>query len=194
MSKRKNRYKKQQKFKYRTKQNPNNSSNRESVSKTVDDNELASLRIKKATEQLQHFNRKKKELSPDHVIKTQIPFMSAKRTPECKQTRVTINDIYEDKLACANDDRKRWPFHPDKVDRLYRKHKLSQEWKEKVHPKYCRACLKHKWRSKVHKRPQTRLIYDRKHRPGKFLSRTVFEKSKEYDVTNALIPKKTSST
>jgi len=146
----------------------------------MNDNELASLRIRKATKQLENLIREQKRKSHDAVIKEQTPHASAKTKPVCDRKRITVNDIYENKLASVKNNQKEWPLHPDKVNRLYHQHQLCKEWKKKCSPSYCRSCLKDKWKStKVHKRPQTRFIYDRKHRPGKFISRNFEEKSKK---------------
>ena len=136
--------------------------------------ELESTQTGNVIKELENLIRERK----DGTAKKQIPEASAKAKSRFRKNCVTINDIYDNKLASQPIVQKRCALHPAKLNRLYKKHKLSEEWRKKMSPKYCKSCLRKKWKSKVHKRPQTLFIYERKHRPGKFLSRTFCEKSK----------------
>ena len=117
------------------------------------------------------------------ILKKQTPCLSARTKSksfdkQCKKP-YSINDIYEKKMASPEPTQKPTePPHPEKINRLYKRHKLLNEWKQKYRPSHCRTCLKDKWKSNVHRRQKTKHIYQKKHRSGKFLTREKSERSK----------------
>ena len=92
---------------------------------------------------------------------------------------ITINDIYNFRLKrvvprkCGRCK----PIHPEKIKRIYKRHKRMNEWKKHCSASYCKGCLKKKWASKVHRRSHTKNVYGRKHRAGRFLTKSTCEKS-----------------